>query len=69
MLDESDKHRYEAQLKINKDLETENAKLREAVNTALQILKEDHIQNNKGRLGILGNQDIGHTIYTLEKAV
>lgn len=51
------------------DLQTENVQLREAVNTALQILKEDHIQQNKFRLGICGSQDIGHIIYALEKAV
>lgn len=29
MFDESDKHRFEAQLEINQDLETENARLRD----------------------------------------
>ena len=42
MFDESDKHRYEAQLKINEDLRNENLRLREAVKSAMrEIVNED----------------------------
>ena len=38
MFDESDKHRYEAQLKANEDLRKENAQLREAMDAALKYV-------------------------------
>lgn len=46
----------------------EIAELRKAINAALRCLQNDHVLNNKHRLGALGSQDIQTAIEWLEDA-
>lgn len=51
------------------ELLIKNTQLCEAINSALQLLKGDHIQANSFRLGVLGSQDIENTIHLLDDVV